>query len=212
MPFIHSIGDFLNPDRVIAILTLIVASIAAYYAWRAPDKRDLKRVEDHTAATSGHLEGVKTNIARMDRRMDTQHEHDTLVKWAGSTVISVAGSGDGGDPISVHVTSPAHNVIFSRVDLLMESGNAVTTLPCEKRENPTTFIVHWHNLLAWMGGGTRIVGKPDKALYLRVYMYFKGHEEEVSRLMTVYQIGNQSRVGDAPGHIIAVYRIEGTIT
>jgi hypothetical protein len=78
MNVIHAIEAFLNPDRIIALLTLIVAAVGAYYAFRAPDKRDLKRVEANTA----HLEGVKTNISRMDDRMNKQHEHDALVAQA----------------------------------------------------------------------------------------------------------------------------------
>jgi hypothetical protein len=69
---LHAIETFLNPDRVIAILTLIAAVFGAYYAFKTPDRKDLKRVEENTA----HLGEVRANSSRMDDRMHKQYEHD----------------------------------------------------------------------------------------------------------------------------------------
>lgn len=149
----------------------------------------------------------------MDKRQDTQHEYETLVKWANATPITVSGEADAGTLMVFRVTSPVHNVVFSRVDLLTENGNTVCSFNCERSANPTAFTVDAGNVREWVDRGTPIAGRADRSLYLRVYMYFKGHESEVSRQMVVYRIGDQFRWNEIePGEQIVVNKIEGGIT
>src|ERR1035438_330187 len=151
MTVIYAIEAFLNLDRVIAILTLIVAGIAAYYAYRAPDKRDLKRVEEHTAATSRHLEN-------QNERSSSDDEFAALIHKAYRVPITVCGTADSGQPLTIYLRTNDPTVLFSRIELLNDMGSHYGKAGCSRTTNSMEFgfTLEADAVMHWLSGSTPI--------------------------------------------------------
>jgi len=203
MEYIHSIEAFLNPDRIIALLTLIVATFGAYYAFRAPDKRDLKRVEANTA----HLEGVKANISRMDDRMNKQHEHDALVAEAERISITVHGVANVGEPLPLDLLIKDHDIVLLRIELYSEVGVLFGSADCEKRQ-PLAYIATVDSDLTrrWFHAAT-VDSSNRRLLAIRAYMSLRG--KEVYRQLPVYM--NQETRQVQPSVHAAVFVVDGNV-
>jgi hypothetical protein len=65
----------------------VTGLVAAYFAWKAPTKDDLQRVEDHTAVTAERLQ-------RVHARLDDQHLNDAAISKAQRIPIRVSANGD----------------------------------------------------------------------------------------------------------------------
>lgn len=196
---------------VIALVAAVAAIYAAVYAKAAPTRVDLARVEQNTA----HLEEVKSKLTRMDERQRNQHEHDALVAKANNTSFMIRGAADIGESLNVSITATRDNlVVFSRVELVNENGNRFGAAQCQRTETPeqVIFTLDGETVKNWINAGTPVRNLAnDKVLYLRVYMLFKGYEEEVYRFVTVTQSTESRQLSQRPGHFVTVYRLNGTV-
>lgn len=203
MEYIHSIEAFLNPDRIIALLTLIVAAVGAYYAFRAPDKRDLKRVEENTA----HLEEVKANIARMDERLHKQHEHDALVAQGQQVSITVHGMANVGEPLPLDLLVKDHDVALLRIELYDVVGALFGGADCVKR-HPLAYIATLNSDLTrrWFYAAT-VDSSNRRLLTIRAYMSLRG--KEVYRQLPVY-VSQENRQVQPSVHA-TVFVVDGNV-
>jgi hypothetical protein len=183
MNAIHAVEAILNPDRIIALLTLIVAAVGAYYAFRAPDKRDLKRVEDHAAATSAHLE--------------RQRQLDENNSAASRVYIAVEGRNFQDEPLEVHLRLQDPSVRLTRIDML----NAVETLygggSCVMQE-PDHYVAELDSrkVRNWVNAGEHY--GTTSHLWLRVYMSFEEGGRGSKKMPVVIlpsQVGTERRTG-----------------
>lgn len=116
---------------VVGITAMIFAGLAAWFAWKAPSKKDLGRVEAHAAATSEkladvqthltdikkdikrveantsetseHLESVRSGIASVDRQMKKQGEAGQLQIRANRVSITATGNQSGNAPFELEL-------------------------------------------------------------------------------------------------------------
>lgn len=116
----------------VGVTTMIFAGLAAWFAWKAPTKGDLGRVEAHAAATSEkladvqthlsdikndikrveantsetskHLESVRSGIASVDTQLKKQDEVDKLKILANRVPISALGYQSGNVPLDILLT------------------------------------------------------------------------------------------------------------
>ena len=178
-------GDLARVEQNTATTSVQLGNVHSHLAKM---NQDLKRVEENTAETSGHLENVHTHLATMNKRMDTQHERDTLIARANRVSLRIRGSADQSKGILFSVTTQDPNVLLNRVDLYNESGNKFGSAECRTTENPLQVLVSLEEQAFnnWLAAGSMINNSAfDRSLYLRVYMKFKGVAEEVYRPMTV---------------------------
>lgn len=180
---LHALLTFLTADRVIALLTLLVASIASVLTYLAPTRSDLKRVEDHVAATSHHLEH--------------QSWREKLNDAASRVSISVDGQDFQDEPLVVHLRLQDPSVRLIRIDMLSESGTLYGGGSCEIQE-PDHYIAELdcRKVANWFNAGQRNGNAMN--LWLRVFMDFEedgGGSKKMPVSLLPSQIGIQRKAG-----------------
>jgi hypothetical protein len=187
----------------------IVAAVAAIwtliYAKDAPTKEDLKRVEEHTAATSHHLESL-------NERSSSEDEYGALYSRAGRVPITVRGTADSGQPLTIYLRTNDPTVRFSRVELLNDMGSYYGKAECSKTTNSMefSFTLEPDAVTHWLSGSTPIGS--DIHLTIKVYMFFEGVEPELYRRVYVESKGGiLKRDPKLPSVSFTVVQIEGQI-
>jgi|ERR1017187_9048671 septal ring factor EnvC (AmiA/AmiB activator) len=129
---------------ILTAIGAVAACIAAYFSWKAPSKRDLARVEQNTALTSGHLENVHSDLASMNedlkrvegntaetseylenvhRSLKTQEERDALNNKAQRVSMTASGWTEVTSPMQMTVVLTDPDIVLTRVGLYNEVGN-----------------------------------------------------------------------------------------
>lgn len=86
-------------DRIIAVLTLVAAIIAVYYAKAAPSKEDLGRVEEKLTLVTESIEAVRTHTAASEAHLAEQNRRDALSLHVGQVSVSVNADGQLGESL-----------------------------------------------------------------------------------------------------------------
>jgi len=143
---------------VCAVWSGIASTAAAKYAKDAPTKEDLKRVEDHVAVTSHHLEH--------------QSWREELNDGASRVSIAVEGRDFQDEPLVVHLRLQDPSVRLIRIDMLSESGTLYGGGSCDMKE-PDHYIAELDSrkVANWFNAGER-KGNTSQ-LWLRVFMGFE---------------------------------------
>jgi len=136
---------------IFAALGAVAAIFAAYFAWKAPTKEDLERVEQHTAATSMHLAGVLGQLQE-------QKSRDELIARANRLAIAVEGQGQDTNPLRLSLMVKEPNIPFIHVEFFNQLGTlfgSASSSPSGPRLSllPLTLMQHTSGSEAerWMG-------------------------------------------------------------
>jgi len=182
---LHALQAFLNPDRIIALLTLIVAAFGAWFAFRAPDKKDLKRVEVHTASTSAHLEN-----------QSKREEYNAI---ASRVSIKVEGRDFQDEPLQVHLTLQDPSVRLNCIDMLNTPGTLFGSGSCSMEDDdPTRYVapLDYRKVPIWFNNGEHFGNTSH--LWLRISMLFEdgGKGEKTMPVVLIpSRVGTEQKTG-----------------
>ena len=192
---------------VVAAVAAIIAAVAAIwtlvYAKEAPTKEDLKRVEEHTAATSHQLESQNERSIRSDKLK-------ALAYKTNRVSIVARGIADSGQPLTIYLTTNDPTVIFSRVELLNNMGSYYGKAECRRTTNSLefSFALEPDAVTHWLSGSTPI--GEDRYLYIKVYMLFEDVELG-SEVSVVSKGGLRKPDPKSPSVYLDVIQIEGHV-
>jgi hypothetical protein len=199
----------------IAVAGLIAGSIgalaavaAAWFAWKAPTKKDLERVENNTAETSQRLERVRSHIASVDERLAEQHSYDLLVSRAQRVALAVNGEDRTGVPLRFALRLKDTAVLLTHVELFNEVGTNFGSADCTLTEPPIfSATLDPNTTERWYGGGTvdQMIGR--MRLRLRVHMQID--KRDVYRDVAVHLIQTTRPNPSRPNSMERVFILEG---
>ncbi len=194
---------------VAAIVAAVAAIFAAVYAKAAPSKDDLKRVEEHAAATSTHLEKVHTNIARMDERLHKQYENNSLISQAERMSITVHGMGTAGESLPIDLVINDPDTALLRLELYDTVGTLFGSVECTRVE-PLAYnaVLDAPLALRWFNAGAADTSN-KRLLSIRAYMSLPG--QEVWRHFPVYMTEGIRQVEERPDERGTVYIVDGNV-
>jgi hypothetical protein len=191
---------------VIGTVSAVAAIFAAWFAWKAPTKSDLQRVEENTAETSERLDKVRTHIARVDERLHDQHSRDLLIAEAQRVAIAVSGSNEFSDPLKLSFKIKDPKVVLTYIEMLNDVGTLFGSADCEPTEDLSfTAILDNSAVQRWFSSG-----KPDQAFNrrsLRVRAHMHIAERVVYRDVPISLISG-TRPGQ-PNSGVQVFILEG---
>lgn len=149
---------------IVTVIGAVAACIAAYFSWKAPSKRDLARVEEHTAATSEHLQ--------------VQRLHAELERRTSQVSIAVHALNPSSEELNITLTVQDLSVTLVSIELLSETQSSFGKSPCVKQGDRVfgTFI-HPNVIHKWYFAGNVTQGAIHM-LSLRVYMLIDADETE----------------------------------
>jgi hypothetical protein len=209
--------DFLEIfDPTIATLyiggiTAVLAAGALYYAKKAPEKKDLERVETNTANTTQRLEQMHTeladNTAKTNERLDKMQTHlaqmrelahlqstreELMARAQRVSITATSGMLPINHPAEITLTLKVSDVAPSRVELY-EADTPFGSFQCrEIRDKCWSAIIQPRQFQQWYASGKPVDHMDRRRVKLRVYMFFEGQEErEVHRDFAV-QIRSES--------------------
>lgn len=139
---------------IAGVVGAIAATIAAWFAYKAPTKEDLERVERNTAETSERLEKVHKHIASVDERLREQHSYERLVERAQRVSITVFATDRFNEPLRARFALKDPTVRLSRIEMLNESGNLFGSAECSAAD-PLMFntVLENGSVQRWYSGG-----------------------------------------------------------
>ena len=170
---------------IAGIVGAVAATIAAIYAGLAPTRKDLRRVEENTAATSKKLEEVRKHISSVNEQLREQRSDDVLAATASRVSIAARGDQDFGEPLRITFTLKEPDVSLIYVELLNESGALFGSSPCVQGAS-LIFLTFLEQEIArrWFNGGTAEGNVEHKRLVLRATLQFG--ERQAHRKFVVY--------------------------
>jgi hypothetical protein len=158
---------------IVGIASMVFAGLAAWFAWKAPTKRDLARVEQNTADTSVHLENVH-------RSLKAQEMRDALNARAQRVSMTASGSTHVNHPMEVTITLKEPDIAPTQIELYNEVGNLFGSSICNEIQDMCwTSTIQPLQFQRWYGSGTVVDNINRKRVKLRVYMLIE--EQEVYR-------------------------------
>jgi hypothetical protein len=141
---------------IVTVIGAAAACIAAYFSWQAPSKKDLARVEEHTAATSEHLQ-VQRLQAELERR-------------TSQVSIAVQARNPSTEELNITLTVQDLSIMLISIELLSETLSSFGKFPCLKlRDEVFSTVISPHVIHKWYFAGTVTQGAIHM-LSLRVYM------------------------------------------
>lgn len=206
---LHTWGFWIG---IIAALAAIVAAVAAVwalvYAKDAPTKEDLAQVEKNTS----HLEEVRSNIERMDKRLHRQEEFEALLTKAREVSIAVNGQDDAGKPLHVYLVLQDPTVVLTRLELFNEVRSVFGSTRCDC-VGELTYQAKLDPMMAkrWIGGGTTAQMLNRVRVILRVYMLIGEDKNEVYRDMAVHLTEGMRRIEGTPTQTVGCVIIDGNV-
>jgi len=199
---LSSLLDFTDPaiaSLYIAGITGLIAAGALYYAKKAPEKRDLERVEMNTADTAQRLEQMHTelaeNTAKTNERLDGMENHlaqmGKLAREQSArealnaraqrvSITAMTGMVPVAYPMEITLTLMEADVVPTRVEPFSESGS-FGSFPCNAvRQGCWSAKIQPRQVNRWYASGFPV----DDITYrrrvkLRIYMLIE--EQEVHR-------------------------------
>jgi hypothetical protein len=188
--------DWLKDTGTQAVLTLMatvaacIAAIAAiYYGRKSLTGEDLEPLEEHTAATSRHLQ--------------RQREAEELNIRASMVSISVTGRDRNSDPFTIHLTIKDTTITLTRVELYNEAQNLFGGFPCERTsELEYAASVDSRTASNWFHAGTPFQSATQVRLRLRIFMLLAGTEVSRQMAITLNQIAIANPQGQELGWMI----------
>lgn len=159
---------------IVASVGTIFAGLAAYFAWLAPSKKDLQRVEANTAETADRLEKVRSHIARVDDRQNEQHNADLIRERARRISIHVAGESDiSGNSMTLTFTLKDPNVVLLQIELANEIGSSFGHAECASvAPNQFTAAFDIDVVRTWFESATKIDIYARRVLTIRARLLF----------------------------------------
>ncbi|MGA8669966.1 MAG: hypothetical protein WB679_08825 [Terracidiphilus sp.] len=146
---------------VIALVAAVAAIYAAVYAKAAPTKEDLRRVEEHTAATSDHL--------------NSQRKREELAHKAARISIAIHGQTIGNEPMTLHLTLKDPAVTLMDLDLCNESQSLLGSVPCKHVTGMQyTAKVSTQVMGLWFASGTPVQTVQRARLVVRAHLDIEG--------------------------------------
>lgn len=193
----------------VGLVGAVAAAIAAVFAGMAPTKKDLQRVEHHTATTSLGLEKVQAHLANVDSRLRDQHTYDLVVSKAQRVSITAKGDANIDDPMSLQLTLKDSNAILNHIELFNEFGTLYGSCLCSAVE-PFFFTATVESATAqrWFGGGTTDQSTNRKRLRIRAHMLLEG--KEAYRDFAVHMVEGMRAGQDRTQPTKRVYLLEGS--
>jgi hypothetical protein len=192
---------------LIGAVSAIAAILAAWFAWKAPTKSDLQRVEDNTAETSDQLDKVRSHIARVDEHLAEQRKRDLLASRAEKVAIEVRGNDGARGPFNIFFTLKDQDVIITSVQLYNQAGSTFGSATCQ-RSNSECFVATFDGdaVARWFSG----CSEPSHARrLLRIRVRMKIDTQDVDRYIPVY-LTSGTRPGQNPADLLTpVYILEG---
>lgn len=176
----------------------VAATFAAICAWNSPFKKDLKRVEDHTAATSAKLDSVQAKLESIGSHLENQSVKEMLRQTIENFSIAISGSTTPGSALQLTLTIKTHleeNATIDQIVLSNGAGNSYGKFDC--KESPSDNTVFHANLSAfelrqWMND---VDGK-DLNKWLLVVRVSITLDESVQDTRNVPVVVVQSMAGD----------------
>jgi len=185
----------------VGIASMTFAALAAWFAWKAPTKKDLARVESNTA----HLKEVRTGISSMNDRLKKQEDAEGFQIRANRVSITATGNQSGNVPYPLYLSikeSKEQNLLLTHLELYNEQGTSFGSFPCSKTGNTDRMdlqaAIPVKNMNDWFRGGTPVQTTTRMRLKLRVWMSMDGVEG--SRDMAVLVI--ESVGSGYPGFVL----------
>lgn len=157
-----------------AIIAALAASKALSYAKDAPTKDDLARVEQNTAETAGHIEKVRSHIARVDERQAQQYDTELLRETARHISIHVKGAYGNAGPMTLYFAAEDPNVILLSAQLRNESGSIFGQAPDCILDTQKHFKADYpfDDIRRWYDSATKIDMRGRRVLTIRAHLKF----------------------------------------
>jgi hypothetical protein len=190
---------------VAGVVGAVAACIASWYAFKAPSKEDLKRVEDHTAKTSAEVSAVRGHIAQVDDHLKLQNDQQALIDLGNRASIAVKGEAWTAEPLTLNLLMKTPDLPLVRVELISGSDLYVGSCSCEyihaglfqATMTPETFG-------RWFAGGKFTDNTMTRIVSIRAFMNAKGRE--ASRTFPVVARSFQKQ---APTQVTNYNTVEG---
>jgi hypothetical protein len=181
---------------IVGVVAAVAAIYAAKYAKAAPTKEDLKRVEEHAAATSEHL--------------GMQRARAELQLQANRVSLSVHGKNEATQPLALHLAIKDPSVRVISIELRNEADSLFGSIPCEcVSELEYTAPIVPEMTRRWFNAGTHVNSQASNHMQLQLHIFMEVDGIKVSRSMVVRLISSQ--VLDPSGVLQASWLIEGNV-
>lgn len=181
---------------VIALVAAVAAISAAVYAKAAPTKEDLKRVEEHAAATSDHL--------------NSQRKREELADKAARVSIAIHGQTIGNEPMTLHLTLKDPAVTLMDLDLCNESQSLLGSVPCKHVTGMQyTATVSTQVMSQWFASGTPIQTVQRARLIVRAHLDIEG--KAFPREMTVLATSFSAKDINRPTQLTSGVLVDGEV-
>jgi hypothetical protein len=192
---------------VAAVGAVVIGLIAIRIARKAPEKKDLARVEEHTEATAKRLSTVETHIRSVDGRLRTKNEKDSLQAAAARVSIKAEGTQDVTTmDLTVRLSLREDNVTIAMIELRNEAGVLFGSVSCIK-SHPKVFdsVLNADIARAWFNAGSPDGTLDRKLVVMRAVLLIDDHE--AYREFVVYLSNVMGQVG--PSNFAYMLRLEG---
>ncbi|HVZ83490.1 MAG TPA: hypothetical protein VG893_07415 [Terracidiphilus sp.] len=176
----------------------VAATFAAICAWNSPFKKDLKRVEDHTAATSAKLDSVQAKLESIGSHFENQSVKEMLRQTIENFSIAIFGSTTQGSALQLKLTIKTHieeNAAIDHIVLSNGAGNSFGKFECKELPSDNTAFyadLSAFDLRQWMND-LDAVGINKGSLVVRVGITL---DESVQGTRNVPVVVVQSMAGD----------------
>jgi hypothetical protein len=144
-------------NLIVAIIAMIAACVAAYFAFKGPSRQDLELVEKNTAATAEQITAVRGHIAKVEDHLGIQNSRAELIAAGKKVSITVAGESwfQQQEPILLTLADP--EISLMSLDLINDSEMFSGNVDCARASETTfTAVIPGSLFVAWYNNGTSV--------------------------------------------------------
>jgi hypothetical protein len=163
-------------NLIVAIIAMIAACVAAYFAFKGPSRQDLELVEKNTAATAEQITAVRGHIAKVEDHLGIQNSRAELIAAGKKVSITVAGESwfQQQVPISLSLADP--EISLMSLDLINDSEMLSGNVDCARASETTfTAVIPGSLFVAWYNNGTSVdMTTTNHRVFMRVNLTIGG--------------------------------------